>query len=359
MPRKLTTEEFIIKSNELHKNKYDYSLVNYINNNTKVKIICKEHGTFEQKPKHHLSNSKCPFCSGCKMNTEIFIEKANKKHNDRYDYSLVNYINNNTKVKIICKVHGIFEQRPNDHLRGQNCPICSNRLKSTTKKFIEKANKKHGNKYDYSLVNYTNNYTKIKIICKEHGIFEQSPANHLKGQNCPECVGGIRLTTKKFIEKANKKHGNKYDYSLVNYTNNYTKIKIICKEHGIFEQLPSVHSRGHGCPLCNNIQKRLRTIKLIEERMINGYQITPNYNPKSCKIFDEISLKENIHIQHAMNGGEFRVKELGYWLDGYDEKNNVVYEYDEKYHKYQTEKDKIRQKEIEDILNCKFIRIKE
>jgi len=111
--------------------------------------------------------------------------------------------------------------------------------KLTTKEFINRAEKIHRNKYDYSLVEYVNTKTKIKIICKKHGIFEQTPNNHLCGKNCPKCHDYNKLTTKEFINKAEKDHGNKYDYSLVEYVNTKTKIKIICKKHGIFEQKPN------------------------------------------------------------------------------------------------------------------------
>ena len=129
MSKKLTNQEFIQKSKEIHDNKYDYSLVNYINNRIKVKIICKKHGVFEQEPKSHLNQKQgCPKCSkNYKLTTNTFIKKAKEIHNDKYDYSLVNYINTKTKVKIICKKHGIFEQIPDNHIHKKyGCPICNN-----------------------------------------------------------------------------------------------------------------------------------------------------------------------------------------------------------------------------------------
>ena len=101
-----------------------------------------------------------------KSTTEEFIEKAKKIHGDKYDYSKVKYINNHIKVEIKCKEHGIFFQRPNGHLRGSECIKCglnkiSNIKRSNREEFIEKAIKVHGNKYDYSKVNYINN-------CKEN-----------------------------------------------------------------------------------------------------------------------------------------------------------------------------------------------
>lgn len=86
------------------------------------------------------------------------------------------------------------------------------------------------------------------------------------------------------------------------------------------------------------------------------------FNPKACKVFDKIMEEKGVFIQHAMNGGEYLVEGLGYWLDGYDEKNNVAYEYDEKHHFINgelRESDKKRQKQIEEKLNCKFIRLKD
>jgi very-short-patch-repair endonuclease len=118
------------------------------------------------------------------MNNVSFIEKANILHNNKYDYSLVYYINSKTKIKIICKEHGTFEQMPYLHLQGHGCPIC--RL-SYYEKFIEKVNILHCNKYDYSKVKYIDNNSKITIICPDHGEFNQTPNHHLKGFGCRRC----------------------------------------------------------------------------------------------------------------------------------------------------------------------------
>lgn len=122
-----------------------------------------------------------------KLNTYQFIEKASIIHRSKYDYSLVNYINNKVKVKIICPIHGVFEQKPNHHLSGSGCNICNGTFKKSTTQFISQSNKIHNNKYDYSLVQYINNETKVKIICSIHGVFEQIPTSHLKGYGCSKC----------------------------------------------------------------------------------------------------------------------------------------------------------------------------
>ena len=110
--------------------------------------------------------------------------------------------------------------------------MASNRSK-TKEKFVLEANEKHNNYYDYSKVEYVNNYTKVCIICPKHGEFWQRPGVHIKGSDCPQCsIERQRINKRQFIEKATKIHGNKYDYSKVEYVNYETKVCIICPEHG-------------------------------------------------------------------------------------------------------------------------------
>lgn len=198
MPRKLTTEEFIAKAREVHGYRYNYSKVEYINSRTKVCIICKEHGVFKQIAGKHLFGDGCPKCKSkntgkkCRMSVSLFVEKSKKVHKNKYNYSKVEYINNRSKVCIICQIHGEFWQTPGSHLQGHGCPMCNfdalaKSNKSDSFNFIEKAIKIHGDKYDYSLVNYIGSHKKIQIICKKHGVFEQTPTNHLSGYGCPKC----------------------------------------------------------------------------------------------------------------------------------------------------------------------------
>src|ERR1035437_7612928 len=129
-----------------------------------------------------------------KHSIEIVITKANLVHKNKYDYSLVEYVNTDIKVKIICPIHGNFEQTPHDHLGGHGCSKCGDksskdRTKSNINKLIKTAKEIHNDKYDYSLVEYVNTDTKIKIICPIHGVFEQTPHHHIKGSGCSECKG--------------------------------------------------------------------------------------------------------------------------------------------------------------------------
>lgn len=247
---------------------------------------------------------------------ETFIIKADIKHNNFYDYSFVEYKNNKTKVKIICPKHGIFEQRPNDHLNGQGCTVCKKEKLSLLKKFtkdeiILKANNIHNNLYNYNLIEKYNGYDdKIKIICSKHGVFEQTPHNHLNGQGCPMCkidkLAEINSLSKEvFLNKSNIIHNNFYDYSLVNYNGNKNKVKIICPTHGVFKQRPNAHLFGCGCPKCNTSKGEKKILNYLNENSISFiYQ----------KRFDECKYKN--------------VLSFDFYLPSY----NICIEYDGKQH---------------------------
>jgi hypothetical protein len=268
----MTRNEFIEKAKLKHGNKYDYSLVEYVNSATKVKITCSIHGVFEQKPSYHLGGSGCQKCGGNFMDIEYFKEKANKKHDKKYDYSKVEYVNNLTKVCIICPKHGEFWQTPYDHLGGCGCRICANKVIPTTNEFIDKAKIIHGDKYDYSNVVYIKNQSKINIICPEHGEFYQRPLNHLNGQGCPVCFGNHKLNVDEFIKRSFMIHNNKYNYSKVVYVNVDTKVCIICPEHGEFWQTPYAHANlGSKCPKCLGFNKTTDEF-INESKLIHGYK---------------------------------------------------------------------------------------
>ena len=268
---KSNTKDFIEKSILIHGDKYDYSKVDYKNSITKVIIICKTHGEFEQTPKLHLKTSGCGKCAGtAKSNTKDFIENAKLIHGDKYDYSKVDYKNNKTDVIIICKTHGEFQQTPKLHLRGSGCNECGKILNSSNRKtsiheFIEKSILIHGEKYDYSKVDYKNSITKVIIICKTHGEFEQRAQCHLRGAGCGKCAGTAKSNTKDFIENAKLIHGDKYDYSKVDYKNNKTNVIIICKKHGDFSQRPHNHLINQGCNKCGNILGGLKNKSNTDE----------------------------------------------------------------------------------------------
>ena len=182
-------DKIIKKSYIIYGDKFDYSSTEFKNYKTPIKIKCNKCGDiFEQSIDYHLNGCDCKNCKKI-LSKEKFIEISKLIHFDKFDYSLVNYKNANINVKIKCnKCNIIFEQRPSSHLNGQGCKNCNvDRQKLTKEKFIEKSKFIHGDKYDYSLVDYKTNKTKVKIICPLHGKFEQSPDNHLSGKGCSKC----------------------------------------------------------------------------------------------------------------------------------------------------------------------------
>lgn len=223
-------ENFTNISNKIHRNKYDYSKVDYINVDTKVCIICPEHGEFWQTPYKHKNGQGCPICAKeHRCTTEKFIEKAKKVHGNKYDYSKVNYVNNHTKVCIICPEHGEFWQTPFDHIiQKHGCSKCSNNIKYSTEEFVAMAKSKHGERYSYEKVIYNGMHEKLCIICPEHGEFWQEAATHLRGCGCPICGGKIRYTTEEFIKRSKEIFGDKYDYSLTNFISTKSKVLIRC-----------------------------------------------------------------------------------------------------------------------------------
>ena len=158
--------------------------------------------------------------------TQKFITKAKVIHGDQYDYSKCFYVNSIRHLIINCSAHGDFSQSPDKHLMGRGCPKCgtvkaASKMSAGLDKFINKAKKKHGDKYNYQHVEYVNSHTKITISCREHGEFYQMPAKHLTGQGCPSCGRtksdeNRKGTLKSLIAKSRKLHGEKYDFSKFN-----------------------------------------------------------------------------------------------------------------------------------------------
>ena len=192
-----------------------------------------------------------------KLTTKEFIKRAKNIHGDKYSYKKSLYQNSKKKLIITCKVdgHGDFEQTPGGHLINKSgCPKCKGGIKSNKEEFINKAMAFHGNLYDYSKVVYKNSSTNVKIKCKKHGFFEQSPNKHLS-HGCKKCghelgISKITHSGNQFVEKARNVHGNLYDYSRVKYVRSRSRVIIICPKHGEFLQTPDMHISGNGCPYC-------------------------------------------------------------------------------------------------------------
>lgn len=267
MGKILTNLEFIEKVKVKFKDTIDTSLIEYQGCYEKVKIPTK-HGICLMVAKSLLEGNK-PTIQSAINKTEYWINQAKEKHGDLYDYSLVNYKGNKMKIKIICKEHGVFEQTPNCHLNGCGCHKCgrdtaAQKTWKNINNFVRESNIVHNNKYDYSLSENKGHTKKIKIVCPLHGIFEKSMNAHLKGQGCITCGKELAIeknthTLSDFLEKAKQIHGYTYDYTKSIYIHGKIKLIIGCNIHGDFSQKPHNHINGQGCPICAK-DKRLAYI---------------------------------------------------------------------------------------------------
>ena len=262
----LTKEEIIKKFNSVHGDKYDYSNINYINEKTPIIVQCKVegHGEFSIKPNTHMYVGNA--CPKCKVRNKVKLDKQRRKEikfikkiqntHKGYDYSLMVYNNSSTPIKIICKEHGVFEQTPSVHLTQHGiCPKCT--LMKKQKKFLIEAKERFKSRYSYDKFEYKGSIIPSIMTCSIHGDFEQTPSLHLIGKEpCPKCRGLYGETTEEFVAKAKKIHGDDYDYSLVKYINRLTYVEILCKQHGLFRITPEKHIHCKtGCPECNKDRK--------------------------------------------------------------------------------------------------------
>lgn len=258
MGKLLTQDEFLKRASAIHGDKYDFSRAIYVHSKKKLTLFCNKHKKeFFLSPNHILKGIGCPYCGGTKKLTQDeFIEQSRLVHGERYDYSKVQYKNYETPVEIICRVHGQFVQKPHAHLNKRGCKICGGSNPLDTQYFIERAISKHGNKYDYSKTIYINLKSKLEIICKEHGSFWQSAGGHLDGNMCKKCSGNHSPSTSEFIDKANSIHNGYYSYNKVIYKSAHKPITITCKLHGDFQQTPNSHLKGSECSICSLLKKK-------------------------------------------------------------------------------------------------------
>ena len=256
---KYTTGDFIKKHRERYGDKYDYSKTDAEHRiDNKICVICPEHGAYYKTIKGHLGKG-CPKCSvpNYNLTTEGFIKKSRCLYGEKYTYEKSIYNGIYSKVWVTCNVHGDIQVLPNNFLRGRGCKKCACeelarlRIETAASDFEGKARLIHGDKYDYSKVQYVTAHDKVCIVCPEHGEFWQTPNGHLNGYNCPKCVQRTwPLTTSEFIERAKSCHGDKYDYSQTKYVNLNTNVTVSCKKHGPFEINPRYHLVGGICTTC-------------------------------------------------------------------------------------------------------------
>lgn len=297
--RTTTIEQFVERANKKHHNKYDYSLVKFNNLDDNVDIICPSHGVYSIRAIYHLKHG-CKKCYSpyLKHKVEDILEKCKLAHNNKYDYSKVEYKGYYDNVEIICPNHGSFMMTMNLHLRyKRGCGKCKKDLFNND--ILNKLKEKHPT-YDYSLVNKFLLSEKINVICPIHNKFSILLSSHLEGRGCPKCSNDKKkITMQEFLERAKLCHGDKYDYSEVNFDKVGDKIKIRCYNHGYFYQRMAPHIyAAHGCPKCSKI------VSKEETEWLNYLKIPKEYRNYKLIIDDCI-----------------------FFPDGYDPSTNTVYEF--------------------------------
>lgn len=287
-------EAFIKNAVEKHGDKYNYDLVEYLGNKIKVKIKCNTcEDIFEQRPNDHVSNGAgCKKCSikirsnKLRKSLDVLLEEFKNIHGeDKYDYSQVEYINDDTKIKIYCKTcRKYFMQSPYWHRKG-NCPTCAvkishDKVKTPNLEFINRSKFVFGDKFDYSKTIYKSLHENVIIICKKHNFeYEQEASSHLRSiyGGCQKCETeqttiDKKFTTEIFIEKSKELFGDIFEYDKVNYTVAHGKLTITCKKHGDFIQSAYSHLAGrNGCRRCvNKVSKGEKDVLEFIQSIYNG-----------------------------------------------------------------------------------------
>lgn len=252
-----------------------------------------------------------------RVTLESFVQRARVKHGLAYLYTAVVLLTMKDKVEIICPTHGSFWQRPNKHCSGDGCPACGKDKFKASKTlpytvFLQRAQRAHADKYDYSKVMYIDYSTKIEILCSSHGVFTQTPETHCRGSGCPKChfdraSDTLRASQAEFVEKCRQVHGNMFDYSDSVYVNNHTPVSIRCIKHNlVFEQRPSNHiNRADTCPKCS----------------------PGKHSRVACEWLNALAVTRGVYIQHAENGQEFQIPGTRFKADGYCAAVNTVFEF--------------------------------
>ena len=321
MAKRLTTEEFVRRAKEVHGDLYDYNKVKYVNQSTKVEIIDPVYGSFLQLPNNHLSG-KGHIERGRQRTRQAkfkgkdyFVEKAKEIHGDKYDYSRIKYVDMSTHVEIICPDHGVFKQTPANHTHKRQptgCPQCAelarNESKRKTKEsFIEAAKEVHGELYDYSKINYVDRHTKVEIIDPEFGSWWCTPSNHLSGSGHPDrratkIANALRKSQEDFIAEAKAFHGDKYDYSKVNYINTNTKVEIIDPDFGSWWVTPSNHLKRNS-PF-------LQYQRVSEAKRSN----TEEFIAKAKKIHGDLYIYDKVEYKTCADKVEIIDPVFGSWM---------------------------------------------
>jgi len=293
MAEKRTLKEFVKACNEKHGYKFDYSKFNLPKDkNDKTTVICPEHGKFYVNQYNHASGrDNCTLCNKEKKRKEKesqLIEKAKRVHQDRFDYSEVDYRDSQTKVTIICPIHGRFYQHLLTHTNiTHGCPKCSleERAKKrtlTTDEFIKRSRKVHGDRYDYSKVNYEHHDKHVEIICPFHGSFFQPPTCHIEGAGCQVCNSGYYRDNRFFEDgfRGAYQPSTVYLVKMVNPVDGESFLKIGFTRKCVDKRLESKNTGPYEWETIDSIKTTLFNSLLIENSFLSefsDFKYKPNH----------------------------------------------------------------------------------
>lgn len=344
---KYTQSQYIALLKEKHGDMYTYEKTVFSGTHYPIIATCAKHGDFEIVARVLMSGrGGCRTCSQRReLTTALFIERGRKHYGDRYGYE--KSICNATKdaVTVTCPEHGDWNVTAGNHMNGKaGCPTCAGNKTLGFEEFVKKAKAMHGDMFTYNKSDYTNNRSMMRISCETHGEFSQTAMSHLAGQGCPMCAGKGVYTTALMIEMCKNTHGDRYNYELVQYVNQLTKIKIVCRDHGEFPQLPFNHAGGQGCPTCattkptrghREISEFLEqhTTVQLEKQVPNtllrldmylpefnlGVEHVGNYYHSSARKDGSADYKRNLRIQAAS-----RIRVLHIYEDEWVSKRPIV-----------------------------------
>ena len=262
-----------------------------------------------------------------KITQDEFIRRVKATHGEKYDLAQTVYRSASESVEVECRKHGVFSIRANHFMNGVGCPKCAHTstgkaLQLTKEEFIKRLVAIFGDKYDYSLVEYGGYKVPVKLVCPEHGVFEKQAGMLLAGKGCKQCGierraekrKGVSVPSKilvdvraaSFIQKAEKLHNGKYDYSEVNYTSSQQPVDIICPKHGKFRQTPNNHLQGKGCIKCT-----CNAISRVEQSLKEAFPQFEQSNRAQLNGLELDLYEPNKRVAVEVNGVHWHTTEFG------------------------------------------------
>ncbi|MGF6409575.1 Zn finger protein HypA/HybF involved in hydrogenase expression [Paraburkholderia sp. MM5482-R2] len=289
---RLHPDDFERRARAAHGDRYDLSAAAYKTQYDKVVIGCAEHGNFWILPYNLWSGSGCPACArrekgiAHRVTPDTYMRRIAEVHGERYDHSLVLYQRMRAPVTVVCRNHGPFTPSAANYLAGRGCPKCGGesaanvrtpKLVLSDEEVLSRFRETHGDRYDYSTMKYEHSNRRVKIVCKKHGAFLQSPRNHWCGKGCSDCGREAQLasaaqrvlTTAEIVRRFQLLHGCRYDYSRTDYQRYTQPVEIKCRKHGVFRQTPQAHLEAKGCPQCSQSSGEVRVAAWLRSRNID------------------------------------------------------------------------------------------